>query len=290
MPPARPLLNLFAVEQAASPRTVRTPMNDMVGSLEQFAPQTFRFYRHVLDELRSARVPFLVGGAYALGYYTGITRHTKDFDLFVRIVDSLRTLDILAAAGYRTELTFSHWLGKAFHKDDFVDIIYGSGNGLCAVDDAWFEHAVEGEVFGTSVSLVPAEEIVWQKAYIMERERFDGADINHLLRARGSQMDWERLLARFGVNWRVLLGHLIVYGFVYPDEQGAIPARVLLALTERLHKEPGSSPVVHLCRGPLLSRTQYLPDIEQWGYVDARVAPRGPMTAEQVTRWTDAGR
>ena len=109
----------------------------------------------------------------------------------------------------------------------------------------------------------------------MERERFDGADINHLLRARGSQMDWERLLARFGVNWRVLLCHLIVYGFVYPDEQGAIPARVLLALTERLHKEPGSSPVVHLCRGPLSSRTQYLPDIEQWGYVDAGWPP-GP--------------
>ena len=29
-------------------------------------------------------MPFLVGGAYAFARYTGIERHTKDFDVFVR--------------------------------------------------------------------------------------------------------------------------------------------------------------------------------------------------------------
>jgi hypothetical protein len=265
-------------------------MKNDLATLEQFAPQTYHFYRHVMDLFRDARLPFLVGGAYAFGYYTGITRHTKDFDLFVRATDSRRALDILTAADYQTELTFTHWLGKAFHQDDFVDLIYGSGNGLCPVDDAWFEHAVEGAVLDTSASLVPPEEIVWQKAYIMERERFDGADVNHLIRACGSHMDWNRLLARFGSDWRVLLSHLIVYGFVYPDEQDAIPPEVLRELTERLHQEPRSAPVAHLCRGPLLSRTQYLPDIEQWEYVDPRAAPLGPLSVEQVARWTDAGR
>ena len=31
--------------------------------------------------------------------------------------------------------------------------------------------------------LVPAEEIIWTKAFIMERERYDGADVAHILRA-----------------------------------------------------------------------------------------------------------
>src|SRR5207302_251148 len=85
---------------------------------------------------------------------------------------------------------------------------------LAVVNDAWFEHAVAGEALGRRVRLVPPEEMIWQKAYIMERERFDGADVLHLLRARGRRLDWPRLLARFGPHWRVLLSHLVLFGFV----------------------------------------------------------------------------
>ena len=45
------------------------------------APQAGAFYRRALMALQAARVPFLVGGGYALAHYTGIIRHTKDFDL-----------------------------------------------------------------------------------------------------------------------------------------------------------------------------------------------------------------
>ena len=41
--------------------------------------------------------PFLVGGAYAFARYTGIERHTKDFDVFVRPRDFDRALDAFAA-------------------------------------------------------------------------------------------------------------------------------------------------------------------------------------------------
>ena len=37
-------------------------------------------------------------------------------------------------------------------------------------------------VLDKEVKLCPPEEIIWSKSFIMERERFDGADINHLLR------------------------------------------------------------------------------------------------------------
>jgi hypothetical protein len=265
-------------------------MNAATATLEQKAPSAFHFYREALQRLQSAGIPFLLGGAYALSCYTGITRHTKDLDLFIRPEDVERMLAVLRAVGYRTELVFSHWLAKAFHGDDFVDVIFSSGNGMCPVDDTWFDHAIDGDMLGVSVRLVPAEEMIWQKAFIMERERFDGADVLHLLRARGRHFDWERLLARFGPHWRVLFSHLILFGFVYPDDQESIPGSVLQTLSARLHEKPAEAPAVPPCQGALLSRMQYLLDIEEWGYADPRLQPLGPMTGEQIIRWTDAGR
>src|SRR5262249_54406684 len=152
-------------------------------------------------------------------YYTGIARHTKDLDVFLRPADVPSALEAFKAGGYRTELVFSHWLAKAYHGNDFVDLIFCSGNGLCRVDDVWFRPAVEGEVLGLRTHLIPVEEMVWQKGYIMERERFDGADILHLLRARGRHIDWARLVDRYGPHWRVLLSHLVLFGFVYPGHR-----------------------------------------------------------------------
>jgi hypothetical protein len=171
-----------------------------------------------------------------------------------------------------------------------VDIIFNSGNGACHVDETWFEQAVPGIIFGERVRLVPVEEMIWQKAYIMERERFDGADVIHLIRARGRALDWDRLLKRFGDHWRVLLSHLVLFGFVYPADADSVPGWVLRGLLGRLER-PGQTPAdLDACRGTLLSRLQYLTDTETWNYSDPRLEPEGGMTAEQVERWTDAAR
>ena len=133
----------------------------------------------------------------------------------------------LDGAGYQTEMTFSHWLGKVFQRTHYIDIIFSSGNGLCRVDDEWFEHALEGEIFGVSVRFCAPEEAIWSKAFILERERYDGADIAHLILAAAQQMDWCRLLRRFGDHWRVLLSHLVIFGFIYPGRVGQVPAWLL---------------------------------------------------------------
>ena len=41
-------------------------------------------------------------------------------------------------------------------------------------------------------------------------------------------------------------------------------------------------------RGTLISREQYLVDITEWGYSDARMQPRGPMSATEIAHWTEA--
>jgi hypothetical protein len=239
-----------------------------------------------LDE---AAVEFLIGGAYALHRYADVERHTKDLDVFVRPGDIRAALGALAAAGLRTELTFPHWLGKAHRGDDFVDVIFSAGNGEAPVDDEWFANATADEVLGVPARLAPVEEMIWQKAYIQERERYDGADIAHLIRARSQTLDWQRLVRRFGPHWRVLLAQLVLFGFIYPGERHLVPDWVMYGLATRLQAETAApSPEVRACQGTLLSREQYLPDVERWGYRDPRRQPEGPLTPDDLARWTRA--
>ena len=250
-------------------------------------PEARDFYRRSLRVFRRANVEVLVGGAYAFGRYTGIERHTKDFDVFVRRVDVPRALAALRAAGYQTELTFPHWLGKAYCGEFFVDLIYGSGNGITMVDDEWFAHAPPDHIFEVPVRLVPPEEMIWSKALIQERERFDGADVAHLILARAESLDWRRLLDRFGANWRVLLAHLVLFGFVYPTEGHRVPGWVQRTLLDRLqHEIELPSGTERVCRGTLLSRQQYLLDVTDGGYLDPRSLPTNPMTEADIETWT----
>ena len=287
------------------------------------SPEIAAFYRHAMAVLEQAGIPFLVGGAYAFARYTGIVRDTKDFDLFILPRDFDAALAALAAAGYPVERNFPHWLGKAHGGGgSFVDLIFGSGNGLTAVDEGWFRHARRGEVLGVQVRLCPPEEMLWSKAFIMERERYDGADVAHLLHCCAEELDWQRLLARFGEHWRVLLSHLVLFEYIYPARPATpasaasathpppgaarVPAAVMATLVGRLSRETfepaagaagtagdtvqGASAASAdlLCRGTILSRAQNLSDIVTHGYLDARLLPSGNLSPEQVEQWTAA--
>lgn len=248
---------------------------------------TNAFYRRTLHVLSDARVPFLVGGSHALLNYTGIVRETKDFDLFLRRDDLDAGLEALREAGYHTEVTFPHWLAKAKQGNDVVDLVFSSGNGVCRVDDAWFRFATEADVLGMPVKIAPVEELLWQKAFVMERERYDGADIAHILRSCAESLDWPRLLQRFDPHWQLLLSYLVLFGFIYPSERHRVPTGVFTELTNRLHADIASPPTDdRVCRGTLMSRAQYLLDIGRYGYEDARLAPRGNMSAEDAVYWT----
>ena len=245
------------------------------------------FYIDAVTHLSRSPIPFLVGGAFAFARYVHIERETKDFDVFMRPEDVPRALAFFGDLGYRTDLPFPHWLGKVHSGPYFVDLIFSSGNGVARVDDRWFEHAVEQDVLGLPLRLCPPEEMIWSKAFVQERERFDGADIVHLFRERGPVLDWHRLLARFGPHWRVLFSHIVLFGFVYPNQRHRIPAWVVDTLTRRFATECSES-ANPVCNGTLLSREQYLHDVTQLGYADPRIIPTGRMTRAETAAWTAA--
>jgi hypothetical protein len=245
------------------------------------------FYREAMQVLQHANVPFLVGGACAFGVYTGISRDTKDYDLFLRPQDVDLALDAFKQAGYEAEKTFPHWLAKVKSGDAFIDLIFRAGNGLCEVDDSWFARAHNHVELGMGVKICAPEEILWMKAFIMERERYDGADLAHLLQSCAETIDWQHLLQRFGPDWQLLLSHVVLFGYIYPSEWSRIPYDVMDELLQRIRRESSAS-AERICRGTLLSRAQYLVDVEERGFRDARLDPRGQMGPAEIRSWTDA--
>src|SRR5262249_14969137 len=129
------------------------------------------FYINALRRLQESGIPFLVGGAFAFSHHAHVPRETKDIDVFVRPDDLTRVLEVFDRLGYRTELTFPHWLGKIFDGEHLMDVIFNSGNGVARVDDLWFEHAQKSNLLGHIVLITPVEEMIWSKAFIQERER-----------------------------------------------------------------------------------------------------------------------
>lgn len=257
-------------------------------SQPQLDPQTREFYCHALKILTQAQIPFLIGGAYAFERYTGIARHTKDLDIFTRPADVQPILDVFAQAGYQTEFAVPHWLAKAHYGDNFVDIIFNSAHGYLPVSEVWFEHAVQDEVLGMPVQICGPEEMIWSKAYVMARDRFDGADVAHLILAYGDRLDWARLLAQFNDHWPVLFSHLVLFSFIYPGERSRIPTWVMRQLSQKLEQESNQPKTLKkLCQGTLLAPLQYRTDVEQWKYEDARLQPRGNLTKAEVIKWTD---
>ncbi|TJW19992.1 MAG: hypothetical protein E5X59_42415, partial [Mesorhizobium sp.] len=62
------------------------------------------FYTEAIRELAATDIPFLVAGTYAVSAYTGVTRQTKDLDIFCKAGDFARILAHFKQAGYAVEI------------------------------------------------------------------------------------------------------------------------------------------------------------------------------------------
>lgn len=230
---------------------------------------TAMFYKQVLLLLKESDTPFLIGGSYAVFEYTGTTRETKDMDIYCAPRDYPAMLKLFAAKGYRTQLTDVRWLAKVFdEKGRFIDIIFDTVNNICRVEDSWFERAREAVVFDTQVRLISPEHLLWGKMYVMNRERYDGADINHLILKQGATLDWTLLQQLIEPNWHLLLSCMLLFQFVYPaDYRHILPRKLFEELLLRAQEQYDIPPPQEkVCRGPWIDQTQYQVDIKEWDY------------------------
>jgi hypothetical protein len=227
------------------------------------------FYADVLSTLCDSRVPFLVGGGWAVIAYTQVDRATKDIDIFCRAGDFPKLLNFCRAAGYEVIVEDERWIAKIRRGRYFCDVIFSSANAVAPVNDHWFSQVCWGTVLGIKVRLLPPTELIWSKALIMDRARYDGNDVAHVIMKQHSHINWRRLLSHMNQYWEVLLVHLLLFRFVYPSLRHVVPNWLLDELLARVDAQrqlPDS--VKRACRGRIFSRDDYQTDVARWGYAD----------------------
>ena len=235
---------------------------------EEQRKEAHAFYKEALDLLNETGVPYMLGGAFAMFHYTEIYRDTKDLDIFCKPSDYPRILKFFADKGYRTDLYDVRWLAMVYKGDYFIDIIFDTVNNICRVDDVWLERATKARFVGVDVKLLSPEELVFCKLYVQNRERYDGADVNHVWLKTAKKFDWKRLMFHMEAHWHILLSQLLQFQFVYPSEyHEIIPKWLFDELMRRAHEQYDLPPAYEkVCRGPMIDQTQYEIDIKEWNY------------------------
>jgi hypothetical protein len=232
-------------------------------------PEAEAFYHESLKLLKESAIPFLLSGTYAMTAYTGISRPTKDLDVFCKAGDYPRILSYFRERGYRTDVEDERWIAKVWQDNRFFDVIFAMSNGTAPVTDEWFLGGDMITVYGAEVSITPPTELIVSKMFIQDRYRYDGADVVHVIYRAHDRIDWKRLLRYMEPYWEVLLIHLLNFRFVYPTERDLVPSWITQELIGRLGAQVGLPPArVKVCRGRLFSPRDYVTDITEWGFAD----------------------
>jgi Nucleotidyl transferase of unknown function (DUF2204) len=256
------------------------------------SPEAEALYREVLEAMNEHGLPYAVAGAFALQKYTGIWRVTKDLDLFMKIEDVPAALDYLSEHGFRCEVLDPVWLAKAHRGEYFVDLISGMSNAVIVVDDSWMQRTQPARIAGVASRIISAEDLIASKLFVTRRERFDGADIGHIIYRTRGELEWERILQLAGEHWEILLWALILFRYVYPSHTDYVPAQLWQDLLSRYthlvqHPDPKAP-----FRGSLVDDNIFSIDMKDWGLEDveegyrAQQLKRGAAAAKHQLRKT----
>jgi Nucleotidyl transferase of unknown function (DUF2204) len=243
--------------QESLPVTSSVPM--------QVPDEQATLFEEVLTVLEEKHVPYAVSGAFALRQHTGICRFTKDLDLFMTAETSKHAFTHLRERGFECEVCDPVWLAKARKDEFFVDLITGMSNGVIVVEDSWIERAQPAVVHGVKTRVLAPEELVASKLFVAKRERFDGADIAHVIYGTYKAFDWKRELELVGENWEILFWSLVLFRYVYPAQTHYVPAEVWQELLEKFQKAVTTRDSKARFRGSLVDENMFAIDLNEWG-------------------------
>jgi hypothetical protein len=224
--------------------------------------------REVLVALERQRIPHAVAGAYALLEHTGICRTTKDLDLFLTAENWSPALKCLQQHGFQCEVCDPVWLAKVHRDHYFVDLITGMSNAVFSVDDSWIRNSQPASVLGIQTRVLAPEELLVSKLFVSRRERFDGADIAHIIYGTAGNLDWGRILHLAGEHWEMLLWALVLFRYVYPAQTHFVPVVLWQDLLGRFLKLVLQPDGKGKFRGSLIDDNMFAIDVKEWGLDD----------------------
>ncbi len=208
-------------------QTVKDQLALSIAWFERLPPEQWSVYETVMSEARRRGLQFAIGGGFATMTYTGQWRETKDIDLFILKGDKDRMIRVLSDSGledyYSQQEYERHWIYRSYKEDIIVDVIWAMANRRAVVDEYWLQ-GPELEVHGHRFRMVPAEETLWSKLYVLQRDRCDWPDALSLLYSIGPELNWQHLLKRIGGDAPLLSGVLSVFGWLCPERAQELPA------------------------------------------------------------------
>jgi len=199
----------------------------------------------VLTALNELGLPYVLGGGHAVNRHGGPWRNTKDLDVFVPPEDRQTVIDCLTSMGFADYYSVwpydREWIYRGHKGNKIVDVIWQSANKIGVVDPAWRERAVPGVMAGVPTWFASAEDLIWLKAFIVQRERCDWPDILNLIAATEGRLNWRWLVDRFGPHGVLLQSVIHLFDWTCPDKAPYIPAAIRQELRQRqLIDEPGA--------------------------------------------------
>jgi hypothetical protein len=138
-------------------------------------------------------------------------------------------------------------------------------NAVIVVDDSWMQRAQSAVIAGVRSQIISAEDLIASKLFVTRRERFDGADIAHIIYRTRGQLDWKRIFDLVGEHWEMVLWALVLFRYVYPAHSGFVPAPLWQDLLSRYmhlvqHPDPHAA-----FRGSLIDENMFSIDLKDWG-------------------------
>lgn len=139
----------------------------------------------------------------------------------------------LAAAGfvdYYAEKPYDRtWIYRSWCPacGAICDIIWTLPNHRVTVDEYWITGGDACTIRGEALRLIPPEEVIRAKLYIVQKDRCDWPDLINVLHHSGHRMDWARVLRDVGDEDRPLLAALVnLYAWTCPREAVRLPGWV----------------------------------------------------------------
>jgi hypothetical protein len=189
-------------------------------------PAQWKIYRQVIAAAQKAHIPFALGGAFAVATYTGSWRDTKDLDLYVLPEYRERMIEVLTRLGftdYYEKVPYDRWwIYRSTSGDTIVDVIWAMANHRAQIDELWMS-GPEIDLHEFRVQVLPAEAMLWDKLYIMQRDRCDWPDVMNLIYSAGNIIDWDYLINRMGEDRALLGGALTVFRWISPGRALDLP-------------------------------------------------------------------
>jgi hypothetical protein len=162
-------------------------------------------------------------------------------------------------------------------------------NAVIVVDDSWMDRAQPALIAGVESRIISSEDLLASKLFVIRRERFDGADIAHIIYRTQGKLDWERVLQLAGEHWEIVLWALILFRYIYPAHTDYVPSALWQDLLGRyMHLVQHPDPSARF-RGSLVDDNIFSIDVKDWGLENVESEYRGRRVTKLPPELKEAG-